>query len=176
MKDIKSFTVDHDALEIGVYERDVKDGVKSWDIRFKKPNTERMTPEISHTLEHLLATYFKNVLKEVTFAVCPMGCLTGFYILTKEETSISTMLVGLLGAAEYIKAVDTIPGADRVSCGSYQLHDLEGAKATMDEFYKDFLDKSRDRVLDHFDDWINKNIGSDRVTTDSTDVTNNEAT
>lgn len=141
MKPIESFTLDHTTLIPGIYERYTKDGVKTWDIRFKKPNSgDYLKPEVSHSLEHLLATYLKNVFKDnAIYGVFPMGCLTGFYVLTKEYVSFNTMVMSMLGASAYIETVEEVPGASFESCGNYKFQDLDGAKAEIHKFYDEVL-------------------------------------
>lgn len=134
---IKSFEVDHTTLEVGIHERDVKDRIKTWDIRFKKPNGgDYLSPAVIHTLEHFMATYFKNVMKDTVYYLGPMGCQTGFYLLTKEQVTKRTVLLGLLGVHSYINSSEEIPGATVMSCGQADLQDLDGAKEAINEFYK----------------------------------------
>lgn len=156
MNDITSFKVDHTILEPGIYLRDLKNNIKSWDIRFKKPNSgDYMSPATIHTLEHLLATYYKNVLSDVTYSVCPMGCQTGFYILTEDIVSERTMYLSMLGAHSYIMSTTEIPGASVESCGQYDLQDLDGAKKVMEEFHENVLSKFE---LDFYMDMIDKEL------------------
>lgn len=154
MNPIESFTLDHTTLVPGVYERYVKDGVKTWDIRFKKPNSgDYLKPETSHTLEHLLATYMKNVVKDnAVYGVFPMGCLTGFYVLTKEYVSENTMSMVLLGAHSYIESCDEIPGATIESCGNYKFQDLTDAKEEMNKFYNNVLVNCEKRLCEELCD------------------------
>ena len=89
---IKSFTIDHTKLEAptirlaDVYERN---GVKviKWDLRFLKPNTTYFEDKIMHSMEHLLATAFKEVFGDDMIDLSPMGCKTGFYFTKFESTS-----------------------------------------------------------------------------------------
>lgn len=137
---ITSFTVDHTDMEPGVYERDLKNNIKTWDLRFKRPNKgEYLSPEVLHTLEHFLATYFKNVMKDTVYYFGPMGCQTGFYLLTESHVSKRTVLVGLLGAHAYVMSTEEIPGATLEACGQAALQDLEGARKEFDKFYSEVL-------------------------------------
>lgn len=155
---IESFTLDHRNLEPGVYRRYSKGNVATWDIRFKKPNGgEYIKPEVLHTLEHFLATYFKNVLKDDIYGVFPMGCCTGFYILTSEYTSKRTILLGLLGAHSYIVSSTSIPGATEESCGNYKFQDLEGAKEEINKFYTSVLENAEIEIYEDLLDTKSKN-------------------
>ncbi|MDQ9751601.1 S-ribosylhomocysteine lyase, partial [Acinetobacter baumannii] len=63
-----------------------RDGdVDTWDIRMKKPNQgDYLTTGAAHTLEHLFATLARNSdQSENVIYVGPMGCRTGFYLLTR---------------------------------------------------------------------------------------------
>ena len=84
MKKIASFQKDHDKLQPGLYAQTDKNQITTFDLRFKKPNAgDYITPKALHTIEHLLATVLRNSDKKddiVYFG--PMGCRTGFYLLT----------------------------------------------------------------------------------------------
>ena len=58
----------------------------------------------------------------------PMGCQTGFYFLVRDlspEDSIALVRESM----DFIAAYEgEIPGASRIECGNYKLHDLAGAK------------------------------------------------
>ena len=87
MERIASFCVDHTKLQPGMYlsRQDGANGeILTWDIRMKQPNKgSYLSPAAAHTLEHLFATYARNskYSRGVVY-VGPMGCLTGFYLLT----------------------------------------------------------------------------------------------
>ena len=61
MKQIASFTVDHDKLEKGMYVSRIDGDVVTYDIRMKKPNQgDYLSNRALHTFEHLFATYARN--------------------------------------------------------------------------------------------------------------------
>ena len=88
MERIASFCVDHTRLERGMYLSRQDGDVLTWDIRMKKPNQgDYLTTAAAHTLEHLFATYARNsAVKDGVIYVGPMGCRTGFYLLTRGLT------------------------------------------------------------------------------------------
>ena len=122
MERIASFCVDHTRLLPGMYlsRQDGADGeILTWDIRMKQPNKgSYLSPAAAHTLEHLFATYARNskYSRGVVY-VGPMGCLTGFYLLTTGLTPAE---------AEYD---GEIPGASAVECGNYLMMDPIAARA-----------------------------------------------
>lgn len=132
MKTIASFTVNHDILEKGLYISRVDGDVITYDLRMKKPNGgDYLTNGALHTLEHLLATFFRNSSRgdEVVY-VGPMGCRTGFYLLLRDTVSAQEVIAltkeGLTFTRDF---VGEIPGNQRWECGNYLEHDLPGAKA-----------------------------------------------
>ena len=57
-----------------------------------------------------------------------MGCQTGFYFLVRDmlpQDAIDLIRDTLSFVAQY---EGEIPGASRVECGNYQLHDLDGCR------------------------------------------------
>lgn len=136
MKRIASFEVDHNRLLKGVYVSRIdqfKDVVlTTFDLRMKKPNVETLENGAIHTLEHLLATFFRNDetygKRMVYFG--PMGCLTGMYLIVEGDLSSSDILPLIIEGFNFVKAYEgDIPGVSAIECGTYKLHDLEGAKA-----------------------------------------------
>ena len=97
MEVIKSFTIDHTHLKPGIYVSREDKGFTTFDLRITEPNKEpAMAPAAIHSLEHLMATWFRNSeAKDDVVYVGPMGCLTGMYIImtgtyTVEDTICST--------------------------------------------------------------------------------------
>lgn len=129
MDKIPSFSKNHDELKAGLHFCGTAHGVTTWDLRFKKPNGgDYLANPVMHTIEHLLATVLRNsARKDDVIYFGPMGCRTGFYLLTvnlgKEE------LVPLLKES-FKKALEfeEVPGNKREECGNYLEHDLDGAK------------------------------------------------
>ena len=89
MKKITSFCVDHDHLEKGMYVSREDGDVITYDLRMVKPNQGGYLENAGlHTLEHLFATYVRNTEEsDAIVYVGPMGCRTGFYLLTRDTLS-----------------------------------------------------------------------------------------
>lgn len=129
MEKIASFQKDHDKLQPGLYAQTDKNQITTFDLRFKKPNAgDYITPKALHTIEHLLATVLRNSEKKneiVYFG--PMGCRTGFYLLTV-RLSFREVLALLKESIPAALALEEVPGSRREECGNYLEHDLNGAK------------------------------------------------
>ena len=144
MEKIASFTINHDTLQKGMYLSRTDGDVLTYDIRMKKPNAGDYLPNAAlHTFEHLFATYARNSdLKQAVIYVGPMGCRTGFYLLTRnvpEEAAIKLTY----DAFRFIEEFEgEIPGtASSKECGNYKEHNLAKAKeevAEITEILKDY--------------------------------------
>ncbi|MBQ8685292.1 MAG: S-ribosylhomocysteine lyase [Clostridia bacterium] len=132
MQKIKSFTVDHDTLEKGMYISRIDGDVVTYDIRMKKPNGgDYLPPAAAHTLEHLFATYARNHrLGDSVLYVGPMGCRTGFYLLLRDGVSKAEAIALVLESMRFARDFNgEIFGSTAKECGNYLDHDLDGAKA-----------------------------------------------
>lgn len=138
MQKVNSFIVDHTKLKPGIYESKIN-GAYTYDIRFVAPQDAAhrglfMKPEVAHTLEHFLADFLRtkvdNAFSEKVLYVGPMGCLTGFYILTTEPFTPEFLKNLILKGTELIiEAKDgEIPGASELTCGNWQYFDLDATK------------------------------------------------
>lgn len=129
MDRIPSFTKNHDTLAQGLHESMVMHGVTTWDLRFKKPNAgDYVSPKALHTVEHLLATVLRNSSeKDNVIYFGPMGCRTGFYLLTV-NLDYPAVLKLLKECCRVAIGLDEIPGNKREECGNYLEHDLADAK------------------------------------------------
>ncbi len=129
MERIASFCVDHTKLERGMYLSRTDGDVVTYDIRMKKPNAgDYLENGALHTIEHLFATYARNSAcgKNVIY-VGPMGCRTGFYLLTRGLAHVDAIRLvqdSMRFIADY---TGDIPGASEVECGNYREQDLPGA-------------------------------------------------
>ena len=129
MQTIPSFQKDHDSLQKGLYSLTDANGITTFDLRFKTPNAgDYITPKALHTVEHLMATVLRNSREKDNIVYFgPMGCRTGFYLLTLRLTyeEVLALLKECIPAG---LALDEIPGSGRRECGNYLEHDLAGAK------------------------------------------------
>lgn len=135
MEKIPSFQKDHDVLDRGLYLSTVQQGVSTFDLRMKKPNGgDYITPKALHTVEHLIATYLRNgAYKDNVIYFGPMGCRTGFYLLTV-NLEFDTVLDELKRVFAEGAVADFIPGAKKKECGNYLEHDLSAARKECREY------------------------------------------
>ena len=134
--DVTSFGIDHNRLLRGIYvsrKDTVGDGIlTTFDVRMKEPNREMvMDTSVMHTIEHLMATFFRAhpVWADKTIYVGPMGCLTGFYLLTTGLTPAEALDLTRSAFAWMAEYEGEIPGASAVECGNYLMMDPIAAKA-----------------------------------------------
>ncbi len=138
MQKVNSFIVDHTKLNPGIYVSEVN-GVYTYDIRFVAPQDAVykglfMSPTISHTLEHFMADFLRCKTSEefskTVLYVGPMGCLTGFYLLTSVKYSEQYIKQTVLDCMSAILLAEEgkIPGASELTCGNYKYFDLSGTK------------------------------------------------
>lgn len=137
MKQIASFSVNHDKLNRGVYISRIDGDAVTYDIRMKTPNNgDYISPKALHTIEHLLATYVRNSkYSDSIIYAGPMGCRTGFYLVARDDISRQNILELLSRAFEYIADFEgEIPGSKRIECGNYLEHHLTSTKKEANEF------------------------------------------
>lgn len=132
MKQIASFTVNHDILEKGMYISRIDGDVVTYDLRMKKPNGgDYLENAAMHTFEHLFATYARNsAWTDDVIYVGPMGCRTGFYLLLRDNVSYADAIRLVQESFRFIADFEgAIPGAQFPrECGNYLEHDLAGAR------------------------------------------------
>ena len=137
MEKIAAFQKDHDKLMPGFYLSGTANGVSTFDLRFKKPNQgDFIAQPALHSIEHIMATVLRNGgHKNDIVYFGPMGCRTGFYLLTvnmDEKTVRNTLKEALAAALDF----DSVPGAEKAECGNYLEHDLNGAKKECAEYLR----------------------------------------
>lgn len=129
MSRIRSFSLDHDIMEKGLYLNMESHGITTWDLRFKTPNGgDYISPKALHSVEHMLATVLRNSEhKDDVIYFGPMGCRTGFYLLT---VNMNYAEVLSLLRASFKKSLEYtfVPGSAKKECGNYLEHNLEEAK------------------------------------------------
>ena len=119
MERIPSFSKNHETLDNGMHTSMVMHGITTWELRFKKRNAgDHISPKALHTIEHLLATTLRNSpRKDDVIYFGPMGCRTGFYLLTVnlERKDVIPLLKECIDAA---LALNEVPGSKREECGN----------------------------------------------------------
>lgn len=129
MDKIPSFQKNHDTLAVGLHAQADANGITTFDLRLKKPNAgDYISPKALHTIEHLMATVLRNsAAKDNIVYFGPMGCRTGFYLLTL-RMDYAQVLALLKDSISVALSLDEVPGSRREECGNYLEHDLAGAK------------------------------------------------
>ena len=136
MEKITSFTIDHIKLVPGVYvsRKDMAGDcvVTTFDLRMTSPNDEPVmnTAEV-HTIEHLGATFLRNDpdYKDRVLYFGPMGCRTGFYLLTRGLEPADALALTAASFRFMAEYDGPIPGASERECGNYRDMDLPAARA-----------------------------------------------
>ena len=127
MEKIASFTINHIALEPGVYvsrkDHIGKETVTTFDLRITSPNDEPVmnTAEV-HTIEHLGATYLRNdpQWRDKIVYFGPMGCRTGFYLILAGDLESKDIVELVTAMFEFVRDFEgEIPGASPRDCGNY---------------------------------------------------------
>lgn len=136
-KPVESFNLDHSQVRApyvrlaGRHQTPHGDTISKFDLRFLQPNAAAMPTDAMHTIEHLLASYVREALGEdVVIDASPMGCRTGFYLITMGDTAErdvqNAFRYVLTAIANY---EGDVPGVSDLECGNYRDHSLEAAKA-----------------------------------------------
>ncbi len=142
MDKIASFTVDHDLLTEGMYISRIDGDITTFDMRTRKPNSgDYMDNVTMHSVEHMFATLVRNsAIGENVIYFGPMGCRTGFYLLTRNVEpdrvfeEVKKVLAGILEE-------ETMYGQSRRECGNYLELDLEKAKVECEKYLNILLSK-----------------------------------
>lgn len=130
MKQIASFSVDHDKILPSMYISRIDGDITTFDLRTRTPNAGNYMDNVTmHTVEHMLATLLRS--SEIGDSVIyfgPMGCRTGFYLLTRDIAPERVLAVLKKALADTVAYEGRVPGASRAECGNYLELDLEAAK------------------------------------------------
>ena len=131
MKRIESFCVNHDKLTPGMYLSRIDGDAVTYDVRMVTPNAGvYLENDGIHTFEHLFATYARNsAFQDSVIYVGPMGCRTGFYLLTRGLTPAEALELTVESFRFMAGFEGAVPGASEVECGNYRDMDLPAAKA-----------------------------------------------
>ena len=147
MERIKSFTIDHNKLQRGIYvsriDRIGVESITTFDIRMKSPNKEpALDVPALHTIEHLGATFLRNhpTKAEEIIYFGPMGCRTGCYLIVKGDISSREILPLVQEMFQFIAEYHgDIPGASAVECGNYLNQDLPMAHWEAKKFLQEVI-------------------------------------
>lgn len=130
MKKIASFTVDHTKLTEGIYVSRIDGDVTTYDLRTRRPNMGDYMDNITmHSVEHMMATFLRNSeYSENIVYFGPMGCQTGFYLLTKglDNETVLSLVKDCLGKT--VEHDGEVFGASAAECGNYRNLSIESAK------------------------------------------------
>ena len=130
MRRIASFSVNHDKISEGIYISRIDGDITTYDMRMRKPNMGDYIDNLTiHSLEHMFATYVRNSdIGESVIYFGPMGCQTGFYLLTRDVDN-DTVLKAVKDVLVKIMNHDgEMFGNTREECGNYRNLNLDAAK------------------------------------------------
>lgn len=136
LQKIASFEVNHNTLKRGLYTSRIDGDVTTYDIRMKLPNSgDYLDTKAMHTTEHIVATFVRNSeFKDKIIYFGPMGCRTGFYLLTRDVDPCDVITL-VRDAFEFLAEFEgNIPGVSAIECGNYLEHDLGGAKEEANKY------------------------------------------
>ena len=137
---LDSFTVDHTIMpapavrQAKVMTSPSGDKITVFDLRFYKPNKDKMDGRGIHTLEHLFAGFMRNHLNSKNVEIIdlsPMGCRTGFYMSllgTPSEKKVAKAWKKAMEDVLKVKSKKDIPELNIYQCGTYKMHSLKNAK------------------------------------------------
>ena len=146
MKRIQSFCVDHDYIDEGIYVSRIDGDITTFDMRTRKPNMGDYMDNITmHSLEHMFATYIRNSdIGNNVIYFGPMGCRTGFYLLTRDIPKERVLEETVTVLEKIIAHEGEVFGATRKECGNYLELDIEAARAEASRYLAILKAKNND--------------------------------
>jgi len=129
-KRIASFTVDHDYISEGIYISRIDGDIVTYDMRTRKPNMDEYMDNLTmHSVEHMFATYIRSsAIGADVIYFGPMGCQTGFYLLTRNVPDETVLAVTKDVLRKILAYEGEVFGASAVECGNYANLDLAASK------------------------------------------------
>lgn len=133
MAKVESFELDHNIVKApyirraGAETHEKGAVVSKFDLRFLQPNEDAFPTGAMHTLEHLLAINMRDYLDGI-IDISPMGCRTGFYMITWGEPSLEKVRNALVKTLEIVGKTEIVPATTAKECGNFRDHSLFGAK------------------------------------------------
>ena len=130
MERIASFSVDHDKIVPGMYISRIDGDITSFDLRTRTPNAgDYMDNVTMHSVEHMLATLLRNgPIGQHVIYFGPMGCRTGFYLLTRDLEPATVLEAVKTSLAATVAHEGEMYGKSRKECGNYLELDVAAAK------------------------------------------------
>jgi len=137
---LDSFTVDHTKMNAPAVRIAKKmkspsgDAITVYDLRFYRPNEDKMSGRGIHTLEHLFAGFMRDHLNSKNVEIIdlsPMGCRTGFYMSLLGSPNEDTVGKAWRKSMKDVLKVESekdIPELNIYQCGTYKMHSLKDAK------------------------------------------------
>ena len=137
LRQIASFSVNHNTLERGIYISRIDGDITTYDIRVKLPNAgDYLETPAMHTTEHLIATYVRSsCYSDRIIYFGPMGCRTGFYFLVRNLSHQQALDLIKETVKKCSEHSGEIPGTTAIECGNYKEHDKNGAVSALKEYY-----------------------------------------
>ena len=146
MKRIASFSVDHNKLMPGIYVSRRDGDITTFDLRTRRPNSgDYMDNCTMHTVEHMFATFVRNSeIGENVIYFGPMGCQTGFYLLTRNVPDEQVVSVTMHVLEQIVEYHGEVFGASAVECGNYKNLDLDAAVRECKHYLEILKNKNND--------------------------------
>ena len=146
MQKIARFTVDHNLLDPGIYVSRRDGDITTYDLRTRKPNDGNYMDNLTmHSVEHLFATFVRNSeIKDSVIYFGPMGCQTGFYLLTKDVPDEKVLEITLSILADIASYEGEMPGNSAVECGNYRNLSVDAARLECSRYLDVLKNKTND--------------------------------
>lgn len=146
MQKITSFTVDHDYIVPGMYISRIDGDVTTFDLRTRRPNAgDYMSNLTMHSVEHMLATLLRNgPYADSVIYFGPMGCQTGFYLLSRALAPEVVYDEVLRVLRETLAYAGKMPGESAKECGNYRNLSMDAAKAECERYLAALLARGAD--------------------------------
>ena len=130
MRRSASFSVNHDKIGEGIYISRIDGDITTYDMRMRKPNMGDYIDNLTiHSLEHMFATYVRNSdIGQSVIYFGPMGCQTGFYLLTRDVDNDTVLKAVKDVLVKIINHDGEMFGNTREECGNYRNLNLDAAK------------------------------------------------
>ena len=130
IKRITSFEIDHRTLKPGFYISRRDGDITTYDLRTRLPNSgDYMDNVTMHSVEHMFATYIRNSsISDNVIYFGPMGCQTGFYLLTRNLSDEAVFEAVKSVLCRIIEHDGEVFGASEIECGNFRSLNINKAK------------------------------------------------